>query len=165
MTIHFEQETEDQFSFDPQEVAEKVIQQALEECHCPYEADVNLLLVGEESIREMNANFRQIDRVTDVLSFPMLTYEEPADFSDEALESQDSFHPESGELMLGDIVICVPRMKEQAEEYGHGEKREFAFLVVHSMLHLFGYDHMSEEEAKEMEALQESVLNKCNIKR
>lgn len=56
-------------------------------------------------------------------------------------------------------------MKEQAEEYGHGEKREFAFLVVHSMLHLFGYDHMSEEEAKEMEALQESVLNKCNIKR
>ncbi len=165
MTIHFEQETEDQFSFDPQEVAEKVIQQALEECHCPYEADVNLLLVGEESIREMNANFRQIDRITDVLSFPMLTYEEPADFSDEALESQDSFHPESGELMLGDIVICVPRMKEQAEEYGHGEKREFAFLVVHSMLHLFGYDHMSEEEAKEMEALQESVLNKCNIKR
>ncbi len=165
MTLHFEQETEDHFSFDPKIVAETVIRQALEECDCPYEADVNLLLVGEESIREMNGNFRQIDRVTDVLSFPMLTYEQPADFSDQALESQDSFHPESGELMLGDIVICVPRMKEQAEEYGHGEKREFAFLVVHSMLHLFGYDHMTEEEAKEMEALQESILNKCNIKR
>lgn len=165
MTLHFEQETEDQFSFDPQEVAKTVIRQALEECDCPYEADVNLLLVGEESIREMNANFRQIDRVTDVLSFPMLSYEQPADFSDHTLDCQDSFHPESGELMLGDIVICVPRMREQAEEYGHGEKREFAFLVVHSMLHLFGYDHMTEEEAKEMEALQESILNKCNIKR
>lgn len=165
MTLHFEQETEDQFSFDPEEVAKIVINQALEDCGCPYEVDVNLLLVGEETIREMNANFRQIDRVTDVLSFPMLSYAHPADFSEEALDAQDAFHPESGELMLGDIVICIPRMKEQAAEYGHGEKREFAFLVVHSMLHLFGYDHMTEEDAKEMEPLQESILNKCKIKR
>ena len=165
MTIHFEQETEDQFSFDPQEMANIVIDAALEECKCPYEADVNLLLVGANTIQEMNRNFREIDRVTDVLSFPMLSYQEPADFSDEALDLQDAFHPESGELMLGDIVICVPRMKEQAEEYGHGEKREFAFLVVHSMLHLFGYDHMTEDEAKEMESLQETILNKCNITR
>jgi probable rRNA maturation factor len=165
MTIHFEQETEDQFSFDPQEIANIVIDAALEECKCPYEADVNLLLVGADTIQEMNRNFREIDRVTDVLSFPMLSYQEPADFSDEALDLQDAFHPESGELMLGDIVICVPRMKEQAEEYGHGEKREFAFLVVHSMLHLFGYDHMTADEAKEMESLQENILNKCNITR
>ena len=112
----------------------------------------------------MNRMFRQIDKSTDVLSFPMLEYETPGDFS--AFEQQqEAFNPESGELMLGDIVISVARARAQAEEYGHSLKREFAFLVAHSMLHLLGYDHMTPEEAAVMEAKQEEVLQRLGITR
>ena len=104
------------------------------------------------------------DRVTDVLSFPMLDYDTPGDFSF-LEESEDAFHPETGELILGDIMIAVPRMLQQAVQYGHGAVREFAFLVAHSMLHLMGYDHMSEEEAAVMEAKQEAILEGLGIRR
>ena len=94
----------------------------------------------------------------------MLDYDTPGDFSF-AEESGDAFHPETGELILGDIMIAVPRMLEQADRYGHGAVREFAFLVAHSMLHLMGYDHMSEQEAAVMEAKQESILDELGIRR
>ena len=78
---------------------------------------------------------------------------------------QDCFEPDSGELMLGDIVISADKVLEQAGEYGHSVKREYAFLITHSMLHLMGYDHMTEEEAKEMERLQEEILALLHISR
>lgn len=96
-------------------------------------------------IHEMNLEQRGIDRPTDVLSFPMIEYEEPGDFSVIDEESAEAFNPESGELMLGDIVISKEKVLSQAEEYGHLPKREYAFLIAHSMLHLFGYDHMVEK--------------------
>lgn len=113
----------------------------------------------------MNRNFRGIDRPTDVLSFPLLNYDTPSDFSAAEEEEADSFDPESGELMLGDIVLSGDKILEQAEAYGHSVKREFAFLVAHSMLHLCGYDHMTEEEAKEMERRQEEILQSLSITR
>ena len=115
-------------------------------------------------IQEANRNFRQIDRVTDVLSFPMQPFPAPAKY-DFLEEADDAFHPETGELLLGDILICIPRMLEQAEEFGHGVKREYAFLIAHSMLHLLGYDHMTPEEAAVMEAKQNQVLNELKITR
>ena len=145
MTVYFEEEGAYQLPFDCRKLAEKVIAEAVDYEQCPYETEVNLLLTMNEEIREMNRQFREIDRATDVLSFPMVDYGTPGDF--EFLEEDDSyFHPESGELMLGDIVISKEKVTAQAEEYGHTEEREFAFLVAHSMLHLFGYDHMEGDE-------------------
>ena len=95
----------------------------------------------------------------------LLQYEAGEEAADAAEESGDAFHPETGELILGDIMIAVPRMLEQAKQFGHGSVREFAFLVAHSMLHLMGYDHMSEEEAAVMETKQEAILEGLGIRR
>ena len=112
----------------------------------------------------MNRQFRGIDRPTDVLSFPMVDYEEPGkfDFLEEAMEY---FNPETGELMLGDIVISKEKVIAQAEEYGHSTQREYAFLIAHSMLHLFGYDHMEEDERAVMEQKQKEILEQLQILR
>ena len=143
-----------------------VISASLDYMNCPYEAQVNLLITNNEEIHQINLEQRQIDRPTDVLSFPMVEYETPGDFEIlEEDEFMDCFEPDSGELMLGDIVISADKVLEQAEEYGHSVKREYAFLITHSMLHLMGYDHMTEEEAKEMERLQEEILNLLHISR
>lgn len=164
MTLNLEMEYEGNLDFDYEELAEKVIAAALDYESCPYEVEVNLVLTGNKEIQQTNKEFRNIDRVTDVLSFPMLDFTTPADFS--FAETEDTcFHPESGELILGDIMICIPRMKEQAESYGHGQIREFAFLIAHSMLHLMGYDHMEQEEANEMERKQEEILSNLGITR
>jgi probable rRNA maturation factor len=132
---------------------------------CPYEAQVSVLVTDNEEIHKMNLEHRQIDRPTDVLSFPMVTYETPGDFSILEEDEQDCFEPDSGELMLGDIVISADKVEEQAQEYGHSIRREYAFLITHSMLHLMGYDHMTPEEAAQMEELQEEILKQINILR
>ena len=136
---------------------------ALELADCPYEAEINLLLTENAQIHEMNLEQRGIDRPTDVLSFPMIEYEKPGDFSVIDEESAEAFNPESGELMLGDIVISKEKVLSQAEEYGHLPKREYAFLIAHSMLHLFGYDHMVDEERVVMEAKQKEIMEKVGI--
>lgn len=165
MTSYVENETEVVFSFDVKEIADKVIKKVLETEGCPYETQINLLLTDNEGIRVYNEQFRQIDRETDVLSFPNVDYEVPADFSGISQGQADYFDPESGELILGDIIISVDRVREQAESYGHSQMREFAFLVAHSMLHLCGYDHMEADEAKVMEEKQEAVLSALHITR
>lgn len=131
----------------------------------PYEAEVNLTLTDNEGIHEINRMYRQIDAPTDVLSFPMLSYEQAGDFSALEEDYEDNFNPDTGEIMLGDIVISVDRVREQAAAYGHSERREFAFLIVHSMLHLFGYDHMTPEDAAVMEPKQRQILEEMNISR
>ena len=164
MTLLFEEEGELTLPLDCQEIAEQVIDAALDYVGCPYEVEVNLLLTMNEQIQEMNSNFRDIDRATDVLSFPMVDYETPGDF-DFLEERDDCFHPETGELILGDIVISKEKVISQAEEFGHSLKREYAFLIAHSMLHLSGYDHMEEEERNEMERMQHELMEKLNILR
>lgn len=163
-SIYYEEEGSICLPFDPEPTARTVIEEALEYEGCPYETEVNLLLTTDEEIHAMNREFRQIDAPTDVLSFPMLEYEAPGDFS--GFEDQEaSFHPESGELLLGDIVISKDKVLKQAEEYGHSPKREFAFLIAHSMLHLFGYDHMEEDERLVMEQKQREILEQLGILR
>ena len=115
------------------------------------------VIVGNNEIHRINLEQRGIDRPTDVLSFPMVEYEKPGCF-DGLEEDPAAFHPDSGELMLGDIVISMDKAKEQAEAYGHSLEREYAFLIAHSMLHLFGYDHMEDEERAVMEEKQEEIL-------
>ena len=164
MTLYFEEEGELKLDLPCEELARTVIEAALDYEECPYEAEVNLLLTTNEEIQKMNAEFREIDRATDVLSFPRVDSEEPGEF--EFLEEADEyFHPETGELMLGDIVISKEKVLSQSEEYGHSPRREYAFLIAHSMLHLMGYDHMEEEERLCMEAKQRDILDRLNILR
>lgn len=163
MTLNFERETETSFSFDYESLARDVITFTIDYEEFPYEAEVNLTLTDNAGIHEINREYRQIDAPTDVLSFPMLSYETAGDFSQLEDDYDDNFNPDTGEIMLGDIVISADRVKEQALSYGHSEKREFAFLIVHSMLHLFGYDHMTPEEAEVMEAKQKEILNEMRI--
>ena len=141
-----------------------MIQKALDYEKCPYEAEVNLLITDNDGIHEMNREYRGIDRPTDVLSFPMNEYEVPGVF-DGLEEQEDAFHPETGELMLGDIVISKEKVLAQAEEYGHSVEREYAFLIAHSVLHLIGYDHIEEEERMVMETKQREIMKRLDILR
>lgn len=165
MSLMIETETEAGFAFDYKELADRVVAFAIEHEKFPYECEVNLTLTDNEGIREINRDYREIDKPTDVLSFPLLSYAEAGDFSALEDDYDDNFNPDTGEIMLGDIVISVDKVKEQAESYGHSEEREFAFLILHSMLHLFGYDHMTEEEAAVMEGKQKTILEKMQILR
>ena len=163
MTVTIESETEVPFDFEYEQTAREVIAQAMDSEEFPYEAEVNLLLVDNDI--ELNLEHRGIDRATDVLSFPMLDYQEAGDFSAIGEEQEWNCNPDTGEILLGDIIISVPKVLEQAKEYGHSPKREFAFLITHSMLHLFGYDHMEPEEAAIMENKQEKILEVLGISR
>lgn len=164
MRIYLENEGDLELDLNYQEVAQRVGDAVLDYEQCPYESEVELLLTMDEEIREMNREFRDIYRATDVLSFPMIAYESPADFA--FLEEDEScFDPDTGELMLGNIVISKQKVVEQAEEYGHTVEREYAFLIAHSMLHLLGYDHMEEEERAVMEKKQREILDGLGITR
>ncbi len=165
MTFYVENETETVFPFSVEEVTRQVAMEVLEREGCTLDIQVNVLLTDNDTIRTFNRENRGIDRETDVLSFPNLTFEKEGVFDIAKEEEADCFDPDSGELILGDIIISVDKVKEQAESYGHGVKREFAFLVAHSMLHLCGYDHMAEQEAKIMEGKQEEVLTSLGITR
>ena len=151
--------------FPIEDTVEQVAGGVLDSEGCPYEIQLNVLLTDNDGIHAYNKQYRDIDRATDVLSFPNLDFEAPGDFEIDENREADYFDPDTGELILGDIIISVDKVKEQAASYGHSEKREFAFLVAHSMLHLCGYDHMEEDEAKVMETKQEQVLSTLGITR
>ena len=165
MTLFLENVTGEDLPFDMEDTARLVCEQALEQEGCPYEVQVNLLLVDNESIRQMNRECRDIDRATDVLSFPNVDFETEGVFDIDEDAEADYFDPDTGELILGDICISLDKVREQAEEYGHSLRREYAFLIAHSMLHLCGYDHMEPEEAARMEAKQEEILQTLGITR
>lgn len=165
VTINIDNETDNSWDFDIDKVIEDAIKKTMDFMKFPYEAQVNVLVTTDEEIHKINLEYRNIDRPTDVLSFPMVEYEEPGDFDViEKGHDSDLFDPDSGELVLGDIVLSVDKIMEQAVEYGHSQIREISFLVVHSMLHLFGYDHMDETD-KTMENLQRDILEWMGISR
>lgn len=161
MTIEIEKECHRELSFELEPIISEVINEAVDYEECPYECSVSVILTDNEGIHKLNREQRGIDAPTDVLSFPMIDYFEPGNF-DFLEQDEFAFEPESGELMLGDIVISLDKVKEQAAAYGHSEQRELAFLVAHSMLHLFGYDHMEEDERIIMEEKQEEILKNTN---
>ena len=148
MTISIEYEAEKKLELPYETIIKDVVEASLDYEKCPYEAEVNVILTDNETIREINRDHRQIDSATDVLSFPMVDYEAPSDFDHVEDAVEDYFNPETGELMLGDIVISVEKVEEQAEKYGHSQTR----------LHLCGYDHMEEEERLLMEERQRAIL-------
>lgn len=165
MTSYVENETEKVFDFDVKQLLQDIMEETLTREMCPYEAQVNLLITDDSGIQEFNRQYRHLDKPTDVLSFPMIAFESEGDFSVVEAEEMDYFDPDSGELLLGDIIISADKVVEQAASFGHSQKREFAFLLAHSMLHLCGYDHMVAEEAHIMEARQEVVLTALGITR
>lgn len=147
-------------SSEIEETIRKVIDAALEYEECDFPAEISVTIVDNDTIRQINKEQRSIDRVTDVLSFPMLYFDENGDIVD------SEYDADGEKILLGDIVISAERAEEQAREYGHSFKREMAFLTVHSMLHLLGYDHVNNaEKEKDMFARQEAILNRLGILR
>ncbi|WP_295094554.1 rRNA maturation RNase YbeY [uncultured Catenibacterium sp.] len=128
-----------------------IIEQALKTLGIEDDVEVSCVLVDDERIHEINREYRHIDRSTDVISF--------------AMEDNDQFYVEGMPRTLGDIFISVDHAKKQAEEYGHSLRREMCFLFTHGILHLLGYDHMTDEQEKEMFGLQDEILGALNIER
>lgn len=150
MNVIIENETNEDISSFYDDI-HLVINNSLEYENFTKNVEVSITFVNNEEIKELNNKFRRIDKATDVLSFPLL----------------DNFTniPVNELIYLGDIVISIEKAIEQAKEYGHSNKREITFLVVHSMLHLLGYDHMDEEEEKEMINKQKDIFEMSNISR
>ena len=128
-----------------------IIEQALKTLGIEDDVEVSCVLVDDERIHEINREYRHIDRSTDVISF--------------AMEDNDQFYVEGMPRTLGDIFISVDHAKKQAEEYGHSLRREMCFLFTHGILHLLGYDHMTDEQEKEMFGLQDEILGALSIER
>lgn len=159
MTVNIEYEAEKQLAVPWEKIIRDIVEASLDHEGCPYEAEVSVILTDNEGIREINREYRQIDAPTDVLSFPMIEYGTESDFDGLEDQAEDYFNPETGELILGDIILSVDKIEEQAEKYGHSMERELAFLVAHSMLHLCGYDHMEDGERLRMEERQREILS------
>ena len=139
---------------------EKIISQVLEKCFeiekIPYEKFyISVILTTPENIRKLNKEYRKIDRATDVLSFPMFEKAEIAQIINEKKWNYND--------ILGDMVISISQVQIQAQEYGHSFERELSYMVVHSFYHLMGYDHIEEQDKKEMRKKEEYVLNEMNI--
>ena len=148
------------------DLLKNVIEFALKEEEVDVNCEVSLLFVDNDEIREINNETRGIDRTTDVLSFPMLDYEDKKVFKEMYKNyefSQSDFDGE--ELVLGDVVLSLERALEQSKEFNHSFEREASYLVVHSILHLLGYDHMEEDDKVIMRKREEEILNKLNITR
>lgn len=126
--------------------------------YCEYE--VSIIYIDNPQIKELNSKFRKIYRETDVLSFPMLEYPENKTFRDVYMEFDfDETYLDEGKLVIGDIALSLEKAKEQSVEYGHSFYRECTYLIVHSVLHLLGYDHIEEDQKNKMRIREESILN------
>ena len=166
MNIYIEKETDTDFAFDENVLIKTVVERAFSSEGAPVDsACVNVLITDNEGIRQLNNDYRGIDSPTDVLSFPNLDFDKPSQFDVPEDRKADYTDPETGELILGDIILNVDRIFSQAEEFGHSVKREMAFLTAHSCLHLCGYDHMTPDEEKVMFSKQEEILEKLGITR
>lgn len=155
MTLLTDNRTDFEISGEIMEAVEKACLETLKYEEFDEDCEISLSFVTNEEIHQINRQFRNVDAPTDVLSFPQLTFE----------KGEEADVNENGEIVLGDIIISVERAKEQAEEYGHGLKREIAFLTVHSMLHLLGYDHMEKDEEEDMFRRQKEILEIAGIPR
>lgn len=140
-----------------EEIIKKVVETVLKLEGIKHELDIYITLTNNEEIHKINKEYRDVDRPTDVLSFPMYERDEISRLREEPKDDIEE--------ILGDIIISIPKIKEQAEEYGHSYERELAYLTTHGMLHLLGYDHMIEEEKLVMREHEESVLEELKISR
>lgn len=164
MTIYIENESDIKLNIPYRKIIEDSINLSLDFEKVPYECEISVTIVDDERIHEINKEFREIDRSTDVLSFPLNEFEKAADWQNFD-EYKASFNYDTGELMLGDIILSAEHIIKQANEYGHTRKRELAFLVIHSILHLLGYDHMTKEDEEKMFSRQRQILDLGGYKR
>lgn len=146
---------------EPNEEYDTMITQVIKTCFEEEQlinknVEMNVILTIPEVIRNINAEYRKVDKETDVLSFPMFEKEEVT-----TIQKNGSKIPE----VLGDIVISIPQVVKQAEEYGHSFERELAYMVVHGFYHIIGYDHMEEQDKKEMRQKEEVILKKIGLER
>lgn len=145
---------------------ETVIEYALKEEQVEVSCEISIIFIDNEEIKDINRKNRNIDRVTDVLSFPMLNYPEGKVFKKVYLNYDFELSDlDDGKLVLGDIALSLEKAKEQSIEFGHSFLRESAYLTVHSVLHLLGYDHMEENEKEIMRKREEEILNKFALTR
>lgn len=164
MTIYIENESDIKLNIPYRKIIEDSINLSLDFEKVPYECEISVTIVDDERIHEINKEFREIDRSTDVLSFPLNEFEKAADWQNFD-EDKASFNYDTGELMLGDIILSAEHIIKQANEYGHTRKRELAFLVIHSILHLLGYDHITKEDEEKMFSRQRQILDLGGYKR
>ena len=163
MSIYIENDTDETLDvFYP--LIEQAVQAVLTYEKVPFKSHVEVEFVDDEAIRELNGTYRGVDRATDVLSFPLIDYIAPATFS-HIREGDPHFDLDTQELLLGDIIISIDMARRQALEYNHSLEREVGFLVVHSMLHLLGYDHMTSEEERMMFRKQDEILHTMGLTR
>ena len=146
---------------EPNKEYDKLINKVINECFKTEGLDklklyISITLTVPEVIQEANKKYRNIDKPTDVLSFPMFEKQEIEYMLKNGYEVED---------VLGDLIISIPKVKEQAVEYGHSFERELAYMIVHGFYHLMGYDHMEENDKKEMREKEDAVLNKLGITR
>lgn len=149
-------------------IIKEVVNKVFEILNINYDCQVSVTLVDNSQIQEMNKAYRSIDLPTDVLSFPMIDYEEGKhldDMSLEHLKNVDVVDIDTGELVMGDIVISLEKAHEQSQEFGHSFEREIAYLTVHGMLHLMGFDHEREADRAVMRLREEEILSLLNKKR
>lgn len=166
MTFYVENETDFVFPFDINQLIEDLTKETLRYENVKFsDVCVNVSFCDDEEIKSVNSEFRNIDNSTDVLSFPAIDTETLQHLNDLTGDEIDYFDPETHELILGDILISVEHVQAQAELYNHSIKRETAFLIAHSLLHLLGYDHMEDSERKIMEDKQEEILSNLHITR
>ena len=145
---------------DMRDLVRSAVKAALEYMDFPLKSEVSVMFTDDEEIHKLNRLHRGVDRPTDVLSFPLFEYDENGDITEDDLD----FNP-NGEMILGDIVISLETASRQAQEYSHSFEREIGFLTVHSMLHLFGYDHMTPEDEEEMFGYQREILERIGLER
>lgn len=153
MVFLFQNETDFDFNESLIDLVKKIILETLDYEKFTKNVEISFSIVYNSKIKEINLKYRNINKETDVLSFPLLEYPLKTNLNENIITP------------LGDILISIDKAIYQAKEYGHSLEREIAFLTVHSMLHLLGYDHMTEQEEKVMFEKQEIILNKLNIKR
>ena len=160
MTITIEYEAEKQLDLPYEEIIRDVVNESLDYEKCPYEAEVNVILTDNQAIQEINREHRQIDAPTDVLSFPEF------DLAPGEHPGPEDADPGTGLIPLGDMVLSMERVSAQAKEFGHSKRRELAYLVTHSVLHLLGYDHLDEGPMKaQMRAREEAVMALLGLER
>lgn len=158
MAVYIENETKIDFDFaNVEQVIKKAIKAVMDAKNIPASLDVNVLITTKPKIHQINLENRGVDSATDVLSFPYFDYKTPGKFNHKIYINEEN--------ILGDIILCASKAKEQAKKYGHSQKREVAFLIVHSMLHLIGYDHMKEKDALVMQNEERAIMDIIKIKR
>lgn len=157
--IEYKNKNIKKIDFSIEEITNKIMNEIIKQHNIIYDIGVFVLLVSNYKIKKINKQFRQIDRSTDVLSFPMFEFDKIADF-----KNATSFI-NNNELFIGDTIISVDKCLAQAAKYNHSIKREFSFLITHSFLHLIGYDHIKNNDEKKMISMQNNILSNLGIYR